>query len=308
MSAPSELSSGPVAGVNRLSDAWRRLRVEIGDSLEFIRALRQLKAREARIRAKPARATRTDAVVSLTSMPGRMERLHYCIRSLLAQTVQPQKIILNLSEHKISSEKIPSSLSDLVGERFEIRICQPVLNSYEKLIPVLGDFSSFNIITCDDDKIYPEDWLETLVSASDTDPGAIICHCGRVMPKVHIEGAFPEYREWPELKVSWKSLRVLPIGVGGVLYPPGSLHEDCDKAEIFMQLAPFADDLWLKFMSLRMNTPVWRIDRYAKHPPSIPTPWHTRLSNRNVYGAGNVSTFKALGAFYPECLELIAED
>jgi hypothetical protein len=45
-------------------------------------------------------------------------------------------------------------------------------------------------------------------------------------------------------------------GVGGVFYPPKSLHPEVLNKKNLIATALKADDVWLKFMSLMNNTPV----------------------------------------------------
>ena len=52
------------------------------------------------------------------------------------------------------------------------------------------------------------------------------------------------YDSWPILKTHTAD-RVFPTGLGGVLYPPGSLRQDARRDADFMRLCPKGDDLWL---------------------------------------------------------------
>jgi hypothetical protein len=45
-------------------------------------------------------------------------------------------------------------------------------------------------------------------------------------------------------------------GVGGVLYPPHSLYKDVTKQEIFLRLAPNADDVWFWAMAIKNGTKI----------------------------------------------------
>lgn len=44
---------------------------------------------------------------------------------------------------------------------------------------------------------------------------------------------------------------LVPTGIGGVLYPPGSLKREALDVERFQCLAPAGDDLWLFWMARR---------------------------------------------------------
>ena len=43
-------------------------------------------------------------------------------------------------------------------------------------------------------------------------------------------------------------------GVGGVLYPPGSLHPEVTNEEVFLDICRYADDVWFYAMALMQGT------------------------------------------------------
>ena len=51
-----------------------------------------------------------------------------------------------------------------------------------------------------------------------------------------------------------ESSDIFPTGVGGVLYPPGSLSPAVLDKETFRALCPRADDLWLYWMGRRAGS------------------------------------------------------
>lgn len=272
----------------------RKLRVQLTDYFEFLVATQTLRYREHRNWRWKYVPQIAGTVVSLTTMPGRIERVKYCVRSLLSQSVTPEKIVLYVGSDKLAKNTIPTNLSSMQNDLFEIRVVQGGLQSYDKILPALQDFPDHVIVTCDDDKIYPQNWLSFLLHASEADPRSIICHFARELPPLCNNDKPRSYIDWSEVRTPTRSYRLMPIGTGGVLYPRSALHADVSNVELVHKLAPRADDLWLKFMSLRAGTKVNCIARYSRHAPAIPVPWHTRLSNRNVYGTGNVDVFERL--------------
>ena len=54
--------------------------------------------------------------------------------------------------------------------------------------------------------------------------------------------------------------RVFPLGGSGTLYPPHSLHADVTDRELFLQLAPQADDVWFWAMGEIAGTKTRLID------------------------------------------------
>src|SRR5699024_1699375 len=112
-----------------------------------------------------------------------------------------------------------------------------------------------NVITVDDDVIYPPDLVKNLKKSHKKHPNSICSNTTRII-KIY-NGTIQPYTTWSKpvgpLK---KSHQLQQIGVGGVLYPPHSLHEEVFNIKILKQKALEADDLWLKIMSLKNNTKI----------------------------------------------------
>jgi len=82
-------------------------------------------------------------VVSLTSIPSRLEKLHYTIRSLMAQSHRPEKILLWL--HADLKIKIPKPLAILESNLFEIRYNEFTC-SHRKLVHSLEAFPEITLL------------------------------------------------------------------------------------------------------------------------------------------------------------------
>ena len=102
--------------------------------------------------------------VSLTSYGDRVYSVCYVIYSILMQSVQPNRIILWLSEQEYNDENLPQSLKDLRSRGVEIAYC-PDYRSYKKIIPTLRKYPEDVIITIDDDVLYGHETLEYLINA-----------------------------------------------------------------------------------------------------------------------------------------------
>jgi hypothetical protein len=122
----------------------------------------------------------------------------------------------------------------------EIRPCEE-LGSYKKLVPALEAFPHAYIATADDDAYYPRRWLERLVAG--TDLNTIVCHRANGITFDH--GIIAPYLEWRFNALDGAD--ILPVGVGGVLYPPGSLARTVTDRR-FLALCPSGDDLWFYWM------------------------------------------------------------
>jgi hypothetical protein len=100
----------------------------------------------------------SELVISLTSYPARFAHLHLVLRSLLAQSVRADRVILWLDA---GHEALLPRAAHLPG--LEVRIC-PNWRSYKKIVPTLIEAPDAHIVTADDDIYYGPDWLERLVA------------------------------------------------------------------------------------------------------------------------------------------------
>jgi hypothetical protein len=187
-------------------------------------------------------------VVSLTSYPARFKTLHLTIKSLLDQTVKPDCIVLWVDHGAMAS--LPQSITELEGPDFSVRPTDD-LRSFTKIIPALIAFPESFIVVADDDNYYPENWLRELVDAYDPALPAIVYQRGHRLAYLP-NGRLAPYRSWQrEVRDSpslLPSIDVMPTGVGGVLYPPGSLPARTVDVALFRRLSETCDDSWLYFM------------------------------------------------------------
>ena len=190
-------------------------------------------------------------IVSLTSYGRRVGKtVPYAIMSMLNQTYPPDMIILWLdSSWKINT--IPKTLKDLMKYGVEIRFCEDI-KSYKKLIPTLLAYPKDIIITIDDDIIYSRNLIRNLIKGYQLD-GNIQCSVG-IVPQIIKSNHFGPYKNWTEVNGTYTGDYLVPIGAGGVLYPPKSLSPDVLSKEDFAELAPNADDLWFWVMAKRIGT------------------------------------------------------
>jgi len=246
-------------------------------------------------RAQDESVSMADCIVSLTSIPSRLAGLHLTIASLLLQDVRAKKIVLWL--HNDLKESIPPRLAKLEGKRFEIRF-RDHYYSHRKLIYALKEFGNDTIVTCDDDVIYRKTWLSSLLEDYQKYPEYIVAHECRELT-YDSDGMLLPYSQWNDsLAFGRTGSCLVPIGYGGVLYPPGSLHSDVLSDSLFMNLAPRADDLWFKAMSLLAGTPVRRSTNPPLKPVPIPGTKKHSLGLRNVKKDENRKQWLALSEHY----------
>jgi len=231
-------------------------------------------------------------IVSFTAIPPRMRSVHLVVDSLLLQTVLPERIVLYLSEADFPDRSVLRKLEARVGEIFSIRWLATNLGSYRKLVHALTDFPGKTIITVDDDKIYAARAIESLVATASRYPRHVVFRQGFSVPPRD-----PGTSRRQSIDAG-PSFWHFPVGVGGVLYPPGSLAPDVTDSELFLRLAPFADDLWFKAMTLLTRTPAVKADPAGGHDHSLWFRWSESLSYHNSTLRKNAIQEKALFDHY----------
>lgn len=207
----------------------------------------------------------SDVIVSLTSYGKRVsETLPCTLWSLLQQTVKPNRIIVWLDHENWNESNLPQPLYKLQEAGVEFKFCEDI-RSYKKLIPTLRLYHDNLIITVDDDVYYDAhliEWLLETYKKSDKRT-AIGTNVTGVAVK---DGKYLPYSQWEPDNVSASELCL--IGVGGILYPPSVFDAEILKQELFLSLAPIADDLWFWAMEKRagVHTAVTMFHGSHLHP------------------------------------------
>lgn len=205
-----------------------------------------------------------DVVVSLTSYGTRLRTVYLTIESVLSQSRSCDKVVIYLSKEDIEPNNLPRSLKRLSQRGVIIKFVEENLRSYKKLHYALTDFPKSKIVTVDDDIIYPKDWLKSLVETSNRFPNDVVFYRGHVI-KCDDSGELLSYNDFSQAYGQSRSLLNLPTGVSGVLYPQGCFHEDVLDSKTFLALAPYADDLWYKVMSLKSGTSCKLVGDHSIH-------------------------------------------
>lgn len=199
-------------------------------------------------------------IVSLTSFPGRIGVVWMVIETLKRQSLRPEKIILWLSKKQFPTpEDIPIKLWREEDDVFSIRLVDDDIRSHKKFYYAMKEYSTMSIITCDDDVYYHPDTIKHLVCTSKKFPGCIIANVSTEI-KWDKNGNLLPYSEWKKEYKKYANINRIQIGVGGVLYPPCCLKEITLQRNLFLKVAPMADDLWLGSMARLSNTRVVQSD------------------------------------------------
>jgi hypothetical protein len=183
-------------------------------------------------------------VVSLTSYPKRFDVLHLTIKSILAQDMAADVVVLWVAHDDI--RKLPHNVRELEERGLTIRATDD-LRSYKKIIPALVEYADAIIVTADDDVYYPRHWLRTFCEAYRPGEREVLCY--RAHRIAFDEQGIAPYADWTfEISDTKPSSDVFFTGVGGVFYPPGIFHDDVADRARLMELCPSTDDVWLNWM------------------------------------------------------------
>lgn len=241
-----------------------------------------------------------NVIVSLTSIPSRIDKVHYVIKSLLLQSYRPNKVILWLSDEDFPDKNgLPETLLKLLSTDFEIRWCEN-LKPHKKYFYTMKENPDSIIITVDDDGFYRKNLIRDLVKSYEKYPNAISCTRAHRMIFNENNQLLP-YNKWEyEVKnVYTPNKFIFATGVGGVLYPPNSLNKKVFNKELIYKLCLNADDVWLKIMSLLNNTPVVSIpSSKCKYVVGINNAEKVRLSKSNVLNSDNDKYLKDMFNYF----------
>ena len=249
-----------------------------------------------------------DLIVSLTSFPGRIKQIHLCVKTLLRQSFKPDAVILWLAEEQFPKKEndLPKKLLKLRKNGLTIKWCNDI-RSYKKLIPTMKEYPNATIVTTDDDVYYKKDWLEGLVEAHKQHPQDVCCYRAA---KIRFENdEFVREEIAPGVHYDCVTYLHQQTGVGGVLYPSGSLHEDVLKEEVFMEIAKTNDDLWFWLMGVLNGTKVRMIGGNSFKLYYVGQTQQISLTSINDHG--ELLYYKQLNKIferYPEVLSRLKEE
>lgn len=249
----------------------------------------------------------------MTSFPAAISYAAGAIRSLLAGSVLPDKLVLYLTFAQFGEEGIPAELTQLAKDNpvFEIRNYDRDIRSYRKLVPALRDFPEAVIVTVDDDVSYHPDMLSDLLSLHRHHPKAVLAHRAKRIKPGKPYRSWSKYRWYHFLfKKDYTGFSNIQTGVGGVLYPPHSLRADMIDEKLFSEIAPTADDLWFWAAAVANGTPLMPVPFGRNKPKGLGKPRELSLKSVNFKGATdrNAATLKAILDRYPDIKQRLTDE
>lgn len=239
-------------------------------------------------------------IVSLTTYGERAMTTYLSIESIMHQTLKPNKIILFLDQNEFTEKKLPLSIKRLQSRGLEVIYTEDT-KSYKKLIPALKEYAENIIITIDDDVIYPPDMIERLYRQHINYPNDVIC-CHAHVISFDNEGNTIPYLNWPDVPANngSRSKSLLPVGIGGILYPPHCFPKEVFNQEMIAKLSPTADDLWFKIMAILNGANCVKVpipEEFDNWITTTNSPFDNSLSDINCTYANDIQWKKLLSAY-----------
>jgi len=189
-------------------------------------------------------------VASLTTFPDRIRYVSYAIETIFAQKYRPDSIELWLSIQQFPNgvKGLPFKLKCQIKRGLKVNFCDD-LRSHKKYYYSFQENPNNLVVTVDDDVFYSNNILEKLIESYKKDPLSIHCNIAKKM-KI-ITDKLAKYNEWDHVSSYTRGLDLVPIGVGGVLYDPKFFSEEVYNKTLIKNSIFNADDLWLKYNSLK---------------------------------------------------------
>lgn len=197
-------------------------------------------------------------IVSLTTIPSRIDKVWITIESLLRQREKPDRILLWLAEDEFREVPIPKKLRMQEKRGLEIRYCNN-LKSYKKFYYSMLEFPDDYVLTVDDDSIYSERMIQEMLAVSKVYPNCIVSNRSHRI-RLDKQEVF-EYLRWHSYD-DRRNISDIPsyqnffTGNGGVLFPVRLLDKTIFDHEAFMKIAPTADDAWLNFVAWKSKVKI----------------------------------------------------
>ena len=247
---------------------------------------------------------------SMTSFPARIGYVHLALKSLLLQSVKPDRVVLWLAEEQFPDKKLPDELIELQKYGVEINWCEDLYGHKKYYYCLKEQKSNEVIITFDDDIIYPVDCIKRLINTHKKFPGCLVCERAQSID-YESDGSLKNPGKWKTLSdvgVKSPSYSLNPSPGGGCLIPYQGFYKDALDKEKIYKLAYKNDDLWYMFMAAEQGVRTIKTKKYHKLFTLIEGSQTTQMATENVVGNKNMQIMEILKKEYPIAFNRILQD
>src|SRR5881396_2741298 len=206
--------------------------------------------------ANSSRSGHPRVIVSLSTVPDRINNLGPTIRSLLRQTRPPDEIVLAIPEFSIREQR-PYAVPKHVSRWPLLRVlhCRKDWGPATKFIPIVREELAAGrgntlIMVVDDDRIYPRDALETYLHYNKQLPEEVLCFRGAAMPR-DLDWRHAKMIRASELRQP-QPVAVI-TGCGSYLIQPTFFDESLWDYSQAPKGAFYMDDIWISGCLAKAN-------------------------------------------------------
>jgi hypothetical protein len=231
------------------------LNVPMGRGRRQARVIADLLARSRNGRGRAGRV-----IASLTTLPDRIGNLEPTLQCLLEQTRPPDEIVVAVPQFSIRQQRAYEIPGFLVGRpAIEVLRCEKDWGPATKFIPAVqrelaagrGDTL---VLVVDDDRIYPEDALETYLHYHAQLPNAVLSFRGAPMPN-DLRWRRPQLVFGDRLRAP-REVAVV-TGCGSYLIQPRFFDERLWDYSNAPEGAFYMDDIWISGWLDRRGVEKW---------------------------------------------------
>lgn len=238
-------------------------------------------------------------IVSFTSYPARIKTICNVIDSIVKQTILPDKIILYLSSNQfLMCDKLPD-FGEYEKYGFELHWHEEDLGPHKKYYYAMQEYPEDIIITIDDDVCYKKTMIEELINYHNKYPKAVIARRAHLVTWMQ-DGMIAPYEKWYMETLRYigiPRMDLVATGCSGILYPPHLFKTEIFNKKMFMEKAPYADDLWLKVMELYSKIPVVLTKEYFDDVGLGDYSANGLYTAQNSNGGNDVQLYALLNAY-----------
>lgn len=217
-------------------------------------------------------------IITLTTIPPRMNTIIPTLNSLLMQTADIEKIYLFIPK-KYRRPEFDDYVMPDYPDGIEVQVVEFDYGPATKILPAIKKFSGQDktIIFCDDDRIYDSGWAQRLLDASEKMPDHCIVERGFNLDRIEAKGKYNTKNLAYRLKRlfslgKWKASAAAKPGevdvlegYGGVLVKPRFFNEDVFEIPDVLWTV---DDTWLSGNLAVNGVKIWLNQRPDTHAES----------------------------------------
>ena len=225
------------------------------------------------------------AVVSMTSTGKRISLCHISLASIARGRARPSRLILWLDD-SAALANLPRGLRRLQRRGLEINSSSN-FGPHTKYFPYVMSWTGegLDLVTADDDVIYPRWWLEQMLKARATDAHSVLAYRARRMRLS--ETGFVAYADWQMSSSASPSMLNFATGHSGVMYPASMQLELRSRGSAFTEVCPRADDVWLNYVAFKSGHGVALVLSESRQFWTVSATQRDALKHSNVEGLAN---------------------